>query len=161
MKTLVVFYSRTGNCRTVAGVLAAAMSADIEEIISAKDYSGPIGWMAAGKDSTFKTQAPIGPTDKNHAEYDLVIVGTPIWAFTAAAPVISWMAQHGKGLKSIAFFCTMGGSGDSGAYKLMQEFSRPPLATMSILDKQIKAGQLAAPIQEFVRKLSAAEASGS
>jgi flavodoxin len=153
MKTLIVYYSRTGNARKVATALAEKLQADVEEIVPAKDYAGALGWMAAGKDSTFKSQPPIAAVKNDPAQYDLVIVGTPIWAFTAAAPIFTYLAEHGKACKSVAFYCTMGGNGDKRAYDDMAERSQAPKATMTILDKDLKAGNIGPSIAAFVEKL--------
>jgi hypothetical protein len=45
LKSLVVFYSRTGNARFVAQTIAARVSADIEEVIDLKKRSGIIGYL--------------------------------------------------------------------------------------------------------------------
>ena len=153
MKTLIVFYSRTGNARRVATALAEKLQADMDEILSEKDYSGALGWMAAGKDSTFKSQPPIAAMKMDPAQYDLVIVGTPVWAFTAAAPIFTYLAEHGKAFKSVAFYCTMGGNGDKRTYEDMAARSQAPKATMTILDKDLKADTIGPQIATFVDTL--------
>jgi len=48
MKTLVAYYSRTGNTKKVAVEIAKNLKADIDEIIDKKDRSGMIGWIIGG-----------------------------------------------------------------------------------------------------------------
>ncbi|KKQ30010.1 MAG: Flavodoxin, FldA [Candidatus Shapirobacteria bacterium GW2011_GWF2_37_20] len=79
MKTLVVFYSRTGNTRRMGELIAQKLHADIDEIIDQKSRSGIIGWILSGRDAMKEYLTKITFT-KNPADYDLVIVGTPIWA---------------------------------------------------------------------------------
>lgn len=155
MKTLIVFYSRSGNTRKVAQAIAAKLGADLEEIIDPKDRSGALGWMAAGKDATFKSATPIKPVEKDPGLYDRVIVGTPVWAFTMASPVRTYLTQHGKGIKQAAFFCTLGGSGDKRTFEDMQGLcGKEPLATAAILEKDIKKDSFGPAIETFVQKLS-------
>ncbi|HBP51341.1 TPA: flavodoxin, partial [Candidatus Shapirobacteria bacterium] len=51
MKTLVVFYSRTGNTRRMGELIAQKLHADIDEIIDQKSRSGIIGWILSGRDA--------------------------------------------------------------------------------------------------------------
>jgi len=43
LKSLVVYYSRTGNARFVAETIAAEIGADVEEVVDMKKRSGPLG----------------------------------------------------------------------------------------------------------------------
>ncbi len=81
MKSLVVYYTRTGNAKFVAETVATQLGADIEEIIDQKKYGGPIGWVNAGKNATQEKEAEINSTKYNPADYDLVVIGTPVWAW--------------------------------------------------------------------------------
>ena len=57
MKTLVVLYSRTGTTKKVGEEIAAALKADVEEIIDTKKRSGPIGYVQAGRDAMKKKKS--------------------------------------------------------------------------------------------------------
>lgn len=50
-KPLVVYYSRTGKTRLVAGKVAELLGGDLVEIREAKDRSGLRGWLGAGRDT--------------------------------------------------------------------------------------------------------------
>ena len=54
MKSLVIFYSRTGNTKKVAENIANDLNCDIEEIFDTKNRAGSIGWLSAGKDANTK-----------------------------------------------------------------------------------------------------------
>ena len=82
MKALVVYYSRSGVTRKVAQALAAALGAEIEEIVDTKDRSGAGGWLKAGADASLKRLTAIQPMTKDPAGYDLVVIGTPVWGWT-------------------------------------------------------------------------------
>ncbi|RPI63722.1 MAG: hypothetical protein EHM48_01990 [Planctomycetaceae bacterium] len=157
MKTLIVFYSRSGCTRNVAESLAAKLGADTEEIIDTKNRAGALGYIAAGKDAALKKPADIQPTTKNPADYDMVIIGTPVWAFTVACAVRTWMTQHAADIKQTAFFCTMGGSGDDRTFNEMEKLAgQRPQAVMSLLDKDIKAGRHQTAIENFTKDLQVA-----
>ena len=82
MKSLVVYYSRTGNAKFVAETIATEMSADIEEIVDLKRRAGKLGWVSAGRDAMGGKETQIAPTKRVPADYDLIVVGTPIWAWS-------------------------------------------------------------------------------
>jgi len=48
LKSLVVYYSRTGNARFVAETIAAEVGADVEEVLDLKKRSGPLGFLGGG-----------------------------------------------------------------------------------------------------------------
>ena len=49
MKTLIVYYTRTGTTKKFAESLAQELSADLEELKEDGNYAGAIGWLRAGK----------------------------------------------------------------------------------------------------------------
>ena len=51
MKHLVVYFSRTGNNRTIGYAIAQALNADVDEIIDKKNRKGMLNWLRAGRDS--------------------------------------------------------------------------------------------------------------
>jgi menaquinone-dependent protoporphyrinogen IX oxidase len=56
-------------------------------------------------------------------EYDLVLIGTPIWACTMASPVRSFLQEYKEKLPRVAFFCTMGGDDASDTFSEMEDLS--------------------------------------
>lgn len=60
VKSLVVYYSRTGNTRFVAEMIAEKLKADIEELIDKKGRGGSIGFLIAGKDAALKKETQMG-----------------------------------------------------------------------------------------------------
>ncbi len=78
MKTLVVFYSRTGITRKVAETIARALSGDVEEIVAKENRSDFSGYGLSREEAVLKKPAAIKATKRDPARYDLTIVGTPI-----------------------------------------------------------------------------------
>ena len=109
MKSLVVYYSRTGNARFVAETIAAEVGADIEEVIDLKKRSGPIGFLTGGSDARRGKETEISPTTKSPAEYDLIIVGTPVWASRPSPAIITYLKKNDLSGKKVALFFTHGG----------------------------------------------------
>lgn len=149
-KTLIVYYSRTGNTRKVAEALQKELGCDIEEIQSVKSYAGPIGWILAGKEGSKRTNAKIKPAVKNPADYDLVILGTPIWAWNISSPVRAYLAMNKDNIKKIAAFCTMGGDLRNSFEEIEKECGRTLEAKMAITEKEIASGEFQNKIKNFL-----------
>jgi hypothetical protein len=70
MKTLVVYYSRTGNAKFVAETAAKELGADVEEIVDRKSRAGPLGWVSAGKAGSR------GKKPKSHPQQRTLLITT-------------------------------------------------------------------------------------
>ena len=103
-KVLVVYYSRTGATRRLAEALANALQADIEPITDRENRSGIFGYLRSVAESLQKRGASITPMNTHPASYDLVVVGTPVWAWSVSSPVRSYLAAYRGHLPDIAFF---------------------------------------------------------
>lgn len=151
MKTLIVFYSRTGTTRKVAHEIQKALKADAEELID-KNRSGPIGYMIAGKEATLEKLTDIKPIKKDPKKYNLIIIGTPVWAFNMCSAIRTYLTENK--LKKVAFFCTMDGSGDDRTFRKMQELTQlKPKATLTLKTKDVHKKDFSKEIKEFVKKL--------
>jgi len=154
MKRLIAFYSRTGVTRRVAEALAERLGAETEEIIDTKNRSGVMGYLAAGKDATMRKLTEIAPTVKNPADYELVVLGTPVWAWTMTPAVRTYIARHREALGRVAFFCTMGGSGGGTTFKAMAKaVGAQPIATLALKERDVKADRAGPAIGRFAQAL--------
>lgn len=114
MKKLVIFYSLTGNTRFVAGAISRAIDAETLELQTAEE-PGSRGFMRyfwGGRQVMMKEEPALLPLDKDPSEYDLLIIGTPVWAFTYAPALASFFSKTKLQGKKIALFCcSHGGKG--------------------------------------------------
>lgn len=157
MKALVVYYSRTGNTRKVAHFVASKLGAEFEEIVDTKKRLGFFGYVSAGMDAMLHRETPIGPVQKDPAKYDLVVIGSPIWAWNVSAPVRTYLSQYGRRAKRIAFFLTMGGQGEAKVFDEMQVLAgKRPIEQIAILEKEIADGSFAQNAAGFAAKLAGA-----
>jgi flavodoxin len=108
MKSLVVYYSRTGNAKFVAETIAATIGADTEEIIDLKKRGGPLGFISGGKDATQGKETEIAPTKRSPKDYDLIILGTPVWASAPTPAIRTYINQNDLAGQKIALFFTAG-----------------------------------------------------
>ncbi|NMC36042.1 hypothetical protein GYA49_03270 [Candidatus Beckwithbacteria bacterium] len=153
MKTLIVYYSRTGNTAKIAKELAKNLKADLEIVYDTKNRRGPVRWFLAGGDGMGKKITAIKTPKYDPSKYDRVIIGTPIWV-NATPAIRTYIQQNVKGLKKVAFFCTMGGINSEGVFADLQaETGKKPIATLAIRGKDVKAKNYSNALQEFVHKL--------
>jgi flavodoxin len=154
MKTLVVFYSRSGVTRKACQELGRVLNADLEELVDKIDRSGMVGWLKGGHDSTFQKSTPIEPVKSDPAQYDLIVLATPVWAFTMTPAMRAYLELNKGKFKRVAFVATMGGSGDQRTYRHMQELiGIAPSATLTLIDKRVRAGQVSDEIAVFASAL--------
>lgn len=153
-KILIAYYSRTGTTRAVAQALAQRLGADLEEIVDKKDRSGILGWLGAGRDASKKSKTIIGPLRYDPSGYDLVILGTPIWAWNMTPAIRTYILQNREKFRKVAFFCTMGNSGDLKAFAGMADLcGQKPLATLALRSGEVKMNQYYSAINRFLAEL--------
>jgi flavodoxin len=154
MKTLVVYYSRTGTTKKIGEEIAKKLKTESEEIIDTVDRNGAKGYLYAGRDAMKRNLTKLKRMKTNPVDYDLVIVGTPIWAWNVSAPVRTYLTAFKGKFKKVAFFCTMGGSGAEKAFKEMGEvINLDPIANFSLTTKEVIADSYQKKIEEFIKEL--------
>ena len=154
MKTLVVFYSRTGITKKVGEALAAKLGADIEEIKDTVNRSGAKGYLLSGRDAMRRKLTTLEPQSKNAFEYDLVVIGTPIWAWNMSAPIRTYVTEQKNNFKNVAFFCTMGGSGNEGTFSEMTEvIGKQPLGILALKTVQVVKNEFIEELENFTNDL--------
>lgn len=122
MKTLVLFYSFEGNTRLMAEAIASETDADLQELRPSKNIA-PRSFMKYfwGGKAVMMGQTPeIKPIEKHLEEYDLIFLGTPVWAFSYAPPLKTFFTNFELKDKKIALFCCHGG-GKGRVFKKMRD----------------------------------------
>lgn len=107
MRKLVIFYSYEGNTRLLAKAIAEAVGAGLLELKPKKDIKSK-SWMKyfwGGRQVVMKSKPELSPFDENPMDYNLLFIGTPVWAFTYAPALRSFFTKHKPTGKKIAVFC--------------------------------------------------------
>ena len=158
MKKLVVYYSRTGNTHKVAEEITNGLECDIEEIIDTKNRSGPLGYIRSGRDAGNRKLTVLKDIINDPSQYDLLIIGTPLWAWHVSTPVRTYIHENQANFKDVAFFCTAGGKNFDGAFNDMNELcGTSPLVTLGVRAKEIKDGSYKSKVAEFTKKIIESE----
>jgi flavodoxin len=120
MKVLIAFYSLEGNTKFLAKHIAKTIGADMLEIKTIKDVKtkGLTKYLWGGRQAMMGQKPEIHPTDKDWKEYDMIFVGTPVWAWTASPPIMSYLTKSGIAGKKVALFCCFEGNSGSAFEKM-------------------------------------------
>lgn len=119
-KSLVAYFSATGNTKAVAETLAELINADIYEIVPEQPYtSEDLNYNNRDSRSTSEqndknARPAISGSITNLDQYDVIYVGYPIWWGDMPRILYTFFDSYDFGGKTIAPFCTSGGSGLSG-----------------------------------------------
>lgn len=116
-KVLVTYFSATGTTRAAAERLAALTGADLAAIVPEQEYTeADLNYMDSTSRSSVEMKDPASrPAMKafeaNVADYDVVLIGFPIW-WNTAPTIINTFIEANPALagKTVAFFATSGGS---------------------------------------------------
>jgi flavodoxin len=155
MKTLIVYYSRTGNTKMVAESLATSLNCDIEEIKDTEKRSGIIGYIKSGYETSRDKLPVIKEPEYDPSQYDLIIVGTPVWAGKMAVPIKSYLKMNMDKIPLLACFCTSGRSGIDATIKGMGEYVNVnPMASFGLNSAQIKNGEYNSVLEKFIQDIS-------
>ncbi len=154
MGVLIIFYSRTGTTKKVANLISENLNCDSEEILDTKNRLGFFGWLKSGKDAMMKKLTILEKIDKNPDSYDLVVIGTPIWASNMSTPIRTYIVENKEKFKKVSFFCTEGGSGGKKCFERMTKLcDKDPVATLEINSKDIKKETYLEKVKEFTNEL--------
>jgi len=153
MRILITYYSRTKTTERVAKEIQKKLDCDIEEIIDLKNRSGALGWIKSLFNVFGGKQAKIKPIEKDPSDYDLVIVGTPVWASTMSSATLTYLTENKEKFKDISLFCTCGSSGYVETFAKMEEISdKKAVDTLYITKEEFKSS-FESKIEDFDRKI--------
>ena len=123
-KTIVVYFSASGNTKRVAELTASELGADLFEIEPAEPYTAEdLNWMDRNSrvckehdDESLQDIELVTAQIPDWDEYDTVIIGYPLWWREAAWPINNFIKSNDFTGKIVVPFCTStsSGFGDSG-----------------------------------------------
>ena len=105
---LCVYYSRTGTTEKLMQEIAQELKCEIFKLDDGIDRSGLRGWLRSGLQAMARRLPAVKPLETNLplSIYDLVIIGTPVWAGRCSSPVRSFLVEYGGELRQVAYVIT-------------------------------------------------------
>lgn len=126
-KILVAYFSATGNTEGVAQKLADGLGADLYEIVPETPYtSDDLNYSDSSSRSSIEMDDPdarpaISGSVENMGQYDVVLLGYPIWWGEAPRIMSTFMESYDFSGKMLAAFCTSASSGFGSSDSALRE----------------------------------------
>lgn len=113
-KVLVAYYSHSGNTRTIAEKIKEITGGDLFEIKTSheypKNFTDIVNQAKKEKETGFMPELT---ENIDISPYDTIFIGSPVWWYTFATPVRTFLSENDFSGKIIKPFCTHGGGGAS------------------------------------------------
>ena len=130
-KTLVVYYSATGNTEQVANYIANITGGDLFELEPVEPYtSDDLDWTNDNSrvsqeyyDESLRDVELVADTVENWDSYDTIFIGYPIWWGIAAWPTDGFVEANDFTGKTVIPFCTSASSGLGESGELLSELA--------------------------------------
>ena len=125
VKAMVVYYSQSGNVNYAAEKIAEALNADRLRIAPEKAYpdKGFMKFFHGGKSAVMKEAPRLASYAFRGGDYDLIILGTPVWAGAIAPPLRSFIMENKAVLSQkplAALVCCSGGKTEKAVAQIRE-----------------------------------------
>jgi len=143
MKSLVVFYSYDGNTKFIAKTIAQTVGADLLQLkpVGEKRWWGPLKYLFGGRQATLKLTPELEPFKPNPQDYDLIFIGTPVWAWNYTPAINSFLTNTKLTNKKIALFCSCGGQPEKTLDKMTERLAGNKILGTIIFKEPLKYNQ--------------------
>ena len=110
-KTLIVYFTWSGNSRSIANKINEVIDADIFEIQLVTPYSSNYNTVLeeAQRDQNIQARPELANHIENIDQYDTIILGHPNWWASIPMPIASFLEEYDLAGKTILPFCSHGG----------------------------------------------------
>ena len=154
MKSVVVYYSLSGNTAWVAGRIAEKLGAELLPVEPRKAYParGAAKFFRGGKSAVFEETPPLKPCPPLPQDAEQVIFGFPVWAGNVAPPIRSFVKEYGdflRGKTFAAFACQSGSGAEKALGKLRECLGAELRSALILIDPKVK------PSEEKERQIAA------
>lgn len=157
-RKLIIYYSRSNATRTLAGELVKELGADVVALQEQRSREGVAGYVRSLWDASRGMLPPVDPLYVDPANYDIVLLGTPVWAGRAACPMRRFLSDAAHRLPPTAYFCTYGGRGYETTFSDMCKLDgKAPLATLAVQRSDLLHKRYTTQLDRFMAKLAIAD----
>jgi len=140
LKVLTVYFTRSGNTERVVKKIHESIGGDVELITESVNRKGIVGWLKTGSSNSKREVGQIGETMYDPADYDLVILASPIWAGTVSSPMRGYLTKNREKLNRTAVFLSNdSGVVDKAFLEIRGMLNNPPLVEGSLQRSKIKS----------------------
>lgn len=143
-KTLVAYFTYSGNAKKVAEKVADIAGADLFEIKRETPYSGDYQTCVdeARKELKENTRPKLTGKVENMSQYDTLILGFPNWCSTCPMPVLSFVEAYDLSGKNIYAFVTNGGGGCGNSTDDIKKSAAGAIVTKAVNGNNLSDSQI-------------------
>lgn len=121
MKKLIIYYSKTGATEVISQVLAYQLKADMAQIQDEKPRTGLKNKITSSFDAFRENKTDIYPQTIDLTNYDLIYIGTPVWASKPTPAILTIIDSVDLRGKDVILFATMSSAGGAATIDRMKE----------------------------------------
>ncbi len=139
-QVLIVYYSLTGNTRFIAEAIKDATNGTLLEIKPKKDFKpGKFStYMWGGYKAVMAKKPSLEPYTVEIDKYDLIFIGSPVWAWTLSPPLRTFIDQTPLKEKKIALWACADGNGVKAMERYKEAFEMCNIISSSIYRDPLK-----------------------
>jgi flavodoxin len=128
MKCAIVYCSHTGFTAELAKNIGEVLEADLIELRTREplipNKMTVKNLVTGGSQVVLKKKPELEKYEFNQEEYDLIILGTPVWAWTFAPPMRTFLTEHDLEGKKVALFATHHGKPGNTLKNMAQQLPK-------------------------------------
>ncbi|MDR0676832.1 MAG: flavodoxin [Elusimicrobiota bacterium] len=110
-KVLIVYYSFSGNTKSIAEKIQNITGGDLYKVEINQDYNNsPQLYLISKKQINTKNYPELKNSIPDFSLYDLIFIGSPVWWYTVSPPILSFLSKANFLGKKIVPFATHGGN---------------------------------------------------
>ncbi len=161
-KALVVYFSWSGNTEAVAAAIQSQTGAELFEIVPQTPYSDDYNTLLddAQEEQSSDARPAISGTIENLEQYDVIYVGFPNWWGDMPMILYTFFDSYDLSGKTIAPFCTSGGSGLSGTVNTIKALEPNAAVTDGLHIGSSAASNPDGAVSSWLSEIGLAEAGG-
>lgn len=153
-KGVIVFVTRSGNCRHLATMAAQETGFPVHEIQDLVSRKGLFGWLYAGFQASTGAASPIRESSIDLAGFDFIILIYPVWASSVCPPIRTWLKQHHNEIFNKQFgliASNLGSPGDRVQAAFEREFF--PLKAFTVISEKETEQKKQDLIRSFISQM--------
>ncbi len=159
MKSLVAYYSLTGNTKLVAQVITEALNATAVEITETKPRKiRPLVYLIGGFQAAMNRGSKTNPINVDLKQYERIFIGSPIWNSRPVPAINSFIYQTDfEGRHVIPFFTMGGDNADKALANITPKIEKNQgkvIGSFAIKSYKVSHEQIIARAEEAIKKYS-------
>ncbi len=111
-------------------------------------------YLICGKEAIQEKTIDIENTSYDPKNYDLIILGTPIWAANISSPLRTYIEKNKSDFKKVLMFFTQGSSGaDKAIVKLQKLLGKNISTCLTLTSKEVAKSQYQNKLDDFLKNI--------